>query len=218
MAVTPLADALSPRIIARAGALCLIAGYVDIDGYTELGGVFAANMTGNSVLLVLAAARGESARAVSYLVTLAAFLAGAILASAAKRATRRPVAALVAASALVLIAALVPMAPVARLAVIATGMGLQGGAITRFGSVGLQTVVVTGTIIRLADSLVERAHPDAAEVPPWTATLEAFAWLSYIAGAAVAIGAQSAMNRPLILAAAALLAVAADVASERGAI
>ena len=56
---------LTPRLFSRAALLCLIAGYVDIIGYIDLGGVFAANMTGNSVLLVLAMARGEAARSAS---------------------------------------------------------------------------------------------------------------------------------------------------------
>ena len=209
-----MADGLAPRTLARAGILCLIAGYVDAIGYTELGGVFAANMTGNSVLLVLAAARGETARAGSYLVTLAAFLAGAIAASILRRATRQPVSALLAAAALLIVAALVPLTPLAELTVLAAAMGLQGAAITRFGSTSLQTVVVTGTMIRLADNLVEHAMPERTDRTPGATTLDALAWFSYIAGAALAIAARHVMARPLILAAVALLAVAAETAAE----
>lgn len=207
-----MADALTTRTLARAGALCLIAGFVDAIGYTELGGVFAANMTGNSVLLAIAALKGEGTRAASYALTLVVFLAGAIVSSALRRTTRQPIASLLAAAGLLLVASFVTAAPFARLGLLAFAMGLQGAAVTRFGSTSLQTVVVTGTMIRLADNLVEHALPERTEPAPGATRLDALAWLSYIAGAALAIGAQHAMGRPLLLAAAALLAIAAEVA------
>jgi uncharacterized membrane protein YoaK (UPF0700 family) len=206
-----MANLLAPRLFLRAALLCLIAGYVDIIGYIELGGVFAANMTGNSVLLVLAMARGEGFRVVSYVATLAAFLGGAIIASLLRRATRRPLLPLVAAAALVLLDALVSAPPLAQLVILATAMGLQGAAITRFGPTSLQTVVVTGTMIRLADNLAALAMPEERnEGTAGAGLLDALAWLAYIAGAALAIAARSVMTRPLILGAVALLVVAAE--------
>jgi uncharacterized membrane protein YoaK (UPF0700 family) len=149
-------------------------------------------------------------RVASYVVTLAALLAGAIVASAGRRATRRPVAALAAAAALVLFVALAPVPPLAELAMLAAAMGLQGAAITRFGSTSLQTVVVTGTMIRLADNLVEQVMPERTERTAGATLLDALAWLAYIVGAAIAMAAQHAMSRPLILGAAALLGVALE--------
>jgi len=210
-----MANQLAPRLFLRAALLCLIAGYVDILGYIELGGVFAANMTGNSVLLVLAMARGEGFRVVSYVATLAAFLGGAIIASLLRRATRRPLLPLVAAAALVLLDALVSAPPLAQLVILATAMGLQGAAITRFGPTSLQTVVVTGTMIRLADNLVAQAMPERGESTASATRLDALAWFAYVAGAALAMAAQHAMAQPLILGAAALLGVAAETATER---
>jgi uncharacterized membrane protein YoaK (UPF0700 family) len=205
-------EALTRRVLARAAALCLVAGYVDAFGYTELGGVFAANMTGNSVLLAIAALHGEGMRVVSYASTLTAFLAGALVASALRRATRQPLAALLAAAALFVIAAFAPASSIERLALLAGAMGLQGAAIMRFGPASLQTVVVTGTMIRLADSLVEQATVRRADASMATPSLDALAWFAYVAGAALAIAAQHAMARPLILAAAVLLVVAAETA------
>jgi len=206
---------LTPRLFSRAALLCLIAGYVDIIGYIDLGGVFAANMTGNSVLLVLAMVRGEAARSASYLLTLSAFLAGAIAAAALRRVTRRPVLPLVGAALLVALAALAHLPPNWELPVLAFGMGLQGAAITRFGPTSLQTVVVTGTMIRLADNLVAQAMPERGESTASATRLDALAWFAYVAGAALAMAAQHAMAQPLILGAAALLGVAAETATER---
>jgi uncharacterized membrane protein YoaK (UPF0700 family) len=207
-------EGFATRVLVRAGALCLIAGYVDAVGYTELGGVFAANMTGNSVLLAIAAMRGEGTRVASYALTLVVFLAGAILSSALRRATRRPFVGLVGGAALLLAAAFLTVA-LQRLALVAFAMGLQGAAITRFGPTTLQTVVVTGTMIRLADNVVEHALPERSTPMPGATRLDALAWLTYISGAALAMLAQRAMGRPLLLAAVALFAVAVETLSEK---
>jgi len=49
-------------------------------GYITMGGVFAANMTGNTVLAGIAAAEGHYANAGRHLAPLAAFFIGAMLA------------------------------------------------------------------------------------------------------------------------------------------
>ena len=206
-----MAQAIDTRSLARGGALCLIAGFVDAVSYTELGAIFAANMTGNSVLFAIAAVRGESARAASYALTLAVFLAGAIISSLLRRITKQPAVALVGAAALLLVAALVPAARDQQLALLACAMGLQGGAITRFGPINLTTVVVTGTMVRLADNLVEHVMPANSVPAPQSARLDALAWFAYIAGAALAVGAQHIMAQPLILAVIGLLVIAAEV-------
>lgn len=210
------ADVLSWRIFGRAGALCLTAGFADAVSYTTLGGIFAANMTGNSVLIVIAASRGDDARVLASILTLGAFLAGACLAAVLRRLTQRPLAALLGAAALLVAATFVPAATLARLGLVASAMGLQGAAITRFGSIGMQTVVVTATMIRLADNLVEHLMPARLE-PIWGATrLEALAWSSYCLGAVLALLAMRAVARPLLLPAVVLVAVAVEVtAAER---
>ena len=206
-----MAQAIDTRSLARGGALCLIAGFVDAVSYTELGAIFAANMTGNSVLFAIAAVRGESARAASYALTLAVFLAGAIISSLLRRITKQSAVALAGAAALLLVAALVPAARDQQLALLACAMGLQGGAITRFGPINLTTVVVTGTMVRLADNLVDHVMPANSVHAPQSARLDALAWFAYIAGAALAVGAQHIMAQPLILAVIGLLVIAAEV-------
>ena len=199
--------------MARGATLCLVAGYVDAIGYTMLGGVFAANMTGNTVLLAIAASAGDAKRAAAYATTLAAFLAGATLSAFLRRTTGRPVAALLAAAALLLAAAVAHLPAPASLAILAVAMGLQGAAITRFGAAGMQTVVVTATIIRLADHIAARVAPRQDDAPGEAARLDALAWIAYGVGAVLALLAARVMHVPLFLAAAALFAVALEVAA-----
>ncbi len=204
---------LAGPLLLRAVGFCLVAGYVDAIGYTELGGVFAANMTGNSVLMAVAAVRGEWARTASYGMTLAVFLAGALAACAVRRWSRRPALAL-AGAALVLFAALfLRLDHTARLALLALAMGLQGGAVIRFGSLSLQTVVVTGTMVRLADGLAARAFPAAPGTD--SVRIDAAAWGAYVAGAACAMLAAAITARPLLPAVVLMVVLAADVARDR---
>lgn len=203
------------RVLARASLLCLVAGYVDAIGYTELGGVFAANMTGNSVLLAIAAARGEIARLMTYGFTIAAFFVGAMAAAALRRGTGRPTLALAAAAALLLLAATGGMPANIRLSLLAATMGLQAGAIARFGATQISTVVVTTTMVRIADHLVEHFLPSAQPGDPGGMRIYGMAWIAYGGGAAIAVTAQRFMRWPLLIAALVLIAVTIEVASER---
>jgi uncharacterized membrane protein YoaK (UPF0700 family) len=204
---------LTRRLIARAAGLCLVAGFVDAVGYTELGGVFAANMTGNSVLFAVAAVRGEGARAASYAATLAAFLMAAIIGSVLRRTSGRSATPLLAAVVLLTFAAAAPMNTTPRLILLAATMGLQGAAVTRFGPASLQTVVVTGTMCRLADNIVDHILPATIQ-KIGTTRLDAAAWLGYAAGAGLAIGVAHIMAKPLLVAAVVLLIITLDVARD----
>jgi uncharacterized membrane protein YoaK (UPF0700 family) len=134
--------------------LCIVAGYVDAFGYLTLGHVFAANMTGNTVLLAIAAARGELALSATYVLTLGAFLAGALCAASLKRIVGRAELPLLLAAAVLAVLCATSLDRDASLVLLAASMGLQGAALSRFGASSLHTVVVTGTIVRLAEGLV----------------------------------------------------------------
>jgi uncharacterized membrane protein YoaK (UPF0700 family) len=60
-------------------ALTLAAGYLDAIGYLVLGGVFTANMTGNTVLLGLHLSQEQGAAVLRSVVALAGFGAGLLL-------------------------------------------------------------------------------------------------------------------------------------------
>jgi len=198
---------------ARAVCLCLIAGYIDAIGYIDYAHVFAANMTGNTVLLAISLAQGEWARVSVYATTLAAFLAGALAAEIAKR---RGVPA-----SLPLLASGVPLVVVwaaglegdVALAALAAGMGLQGGSVARFADINVQTVVITGTILKLAEAATHRmvkptsgvAAPSAKGLPVFAAT-----WLAYAVGAVLSLAAHDLGPLKLVLPLALLIPVAAS--------
>ena len=47
----------------------------------------------------------------------------------------------------------------AALVALALGMGLQGGSVARFADINVKTVVITGTILKLAEAAVHRIMP-----------------------------------------------------------
>ena len=59
--------------------LTLVAGIADAVGYITMGSVFAANMTGNTVLAGIALAQGHWADAWRHLAPVAVFFVGAML-------------------------------------------------------------------------------------------------------------------------------------------
>lgn len=199
------------RAPARAVLLCLIAGYIDAIGYIDYAHVFAANMTGNTVLLAISLAQGEWARVSVYAMTLAAFLAGALVAEAAKRRG-------VPASLPLLLSGL-PLVAVwaaglegdVALAALAAGMGLQGGSVARFAEINVQTVVITGTILKLAEAAIDRVVRPAKGAPAPTAKgLSVFAatWLAYAAGAVISLALKDIGPVKLVLPLAVLMPVA----------
>lgn len=194
----------------QAALLCAIAGYVDALGYLKLGSVFAANMTGNTVLLAIVLAHGEWARAATYGLTLAAFFAGALSASVLKRILPRGAWLPLLAQAVLLIAAsLWPLGADKELVLLAFGMGLQGAAVTQLAGTSLYTVVITATICRLASGIVDGLWPTApgAAAPsgraPWLVFV--VAWLFYGVGAAVEVLLFDGLRLPLVFPAALLI-------------
>ncbi|HYB08606.1 MAG TPA: YoaK family protein [Alphaproteobacteria bacterium] len=207
------------RSVLRASLLCLVAGYVDAFGYIMLDRVFAANMTGNTVLLAIAAAKGELVLMRAYVLTLSTFFLAAILGAILKRLFGRGAyLTLVLAAGLLFIAAAAEIERTWTLPFLAAAMGLQGSSISRFGPASLQTVVVTGTIVRLAEELVQilvkARHGDATEEDRSTGVLFAVAWVFYAVGAGAGAVALVVLSAPLILPGFLLLAVAADLAIE----
>ena len=81
---TPTRDTL------RATILTIIAGIADAVGYITMGGVFAANMTGNTVLAGIAVAQRNYTDAWHHLAPLLAFFLGAMLSRLLLRLSHKP--------------------------------------------------------------------------------------------------------------------------------
>lgn len=203
-----------PATALHAGLLCLAAGFVDAVGYFELGQVFTANMTGNTVLLAASLARAEWGEAATYVIALAAFLGGALLAALLARGLGRPYVALLAIAAALSLAGVVDMENRPEIAVLAAAMGLQGGSLSRFSGVRLQTIVLTGGLVGVADGLVERVwkrRSRAEAVSAHAFGMLCLAWLCYAAGAAGAVLSEGLLAMPLLIPAGLLVVAALDL-------
>ena len=195
MSSSPTAGAAAPAPVAAAAAslrhpltLSLLAltfttGLIDAASYLGLGHVFTANMTGNVVLLGFGIAGAAGLPVVSPLVSLAAFLLGAVAGGrlAARVADRHHLhlrAALLIEFTLTAIAAVIAAVTDVRpnelsgdaiVALLAFAMGVRNAAVRRIAVPDLTTTVLTLTLTGLAaDSRLPeaRVRGQAAACPP----------------------------------------------------
>ncbi|MBV9567747.1 MAG: DUF1275 domain-containing protein [Hyphomicrobiales bacterium] len=197
-----------------AGLLCGAAGFADAVGYVN-SGVFAANMTGNTVLAGIALAERHWDVAWQRSMTLAAFCVGVVLASLLLRLFgERRVWPLIGEVAFILAAAFIEPTASPSIALIALAMGMQAVCVTRFRSVVASTVVVTTTMARLAEFcthwMIARSQARAAVTKAAPALLVVI-WICYGLGAIAAAFAMAVTSRPLFFPAAMLVLVAALV-------
>lgn len=194
----------------RAGQLALLtlaAGIADAIGYVTMGGVFAANMTGNTVLTGIAAVERDYAGAWHRFVPLLGFFLGAMVGHLLYRLARTPAPALAVEAMVLALVGLASIDPALAIVIVAGAMGLQASAGARPGPVAVSTVVVTSTIARLADALVDRlwtgreADPPAVQAPG----LLALTWACYLAGAVIGAALLPLATHPLLVPAAILL-------------
>lgn len=169
----------------QATLLTIIAGIADSVGYVTMGGVFAANMTGNTVLAGIALSESRWADAGRHLTPLVAFFIGAMLARLLLRLWAKPMIPILLEAAIIGAMGFVPLAAESAVLVLAFAMGLQASAITQFGGVSVSTVVVTSTLARTADAALDRLWPAEAAPLPAVATprLLMLTWLGYLIGA-----------------------------------
>ena len=174
--------------------LAVFSGATDAFGYFGLGGSFTSVMTGNMVLLGVAAASRDGALAVHVLTAIIAYIAGTI---AGARIAGEPDPADPVWPARVTVALAVELAlslatgtawlvtgaapagavQLALLATSAAGLGIQSAAIGRFGVSGLSTTYLTGTLTTLFAGL-------AAGRPIKVMRRSVFVLLGLVAGAA----------------------------------
>lgn len=150
--------------------LTLATGSLDAVGFLRLGGVFTSVMTANMVLLGISAGRQEGSLAMHAGAAFAGYILGAFVGSrvAGHAVEDQPawprrvsVALSVELAALAVFAAWWELtaghprgaATYALLAVNATALGIQSGAVLRFGVSGLSTTYLTGTLTQFVSSL-----------------------------------------------------------------
>jgi uncharacterized membrane protein YoaK (UPF0700 family) len=189
------------RSALQAVVLALVAGIADAIGYLDMGGVFAANMTGNTVLAGIAAAQQDYQGSWHHLAPLAAFFSGAMISRLMLRLTGRPTAGLIAEAALMGGVGFLPIGREPQVLILAVAMGIQASAITRFAGISLSTVVVTSTLARTADGLVDwLAGNQGQTLPsverPW---LLAMTWTAYLVGALAGAWLVALLAWPLLV-------------------
>jgi uncharacterized membrane protein YoaK (UPF0700 family) len=213
------------------------AGSMDALGYLGLDHVFTANMTGNTVLLGLAAGRGELAAALRSVAALAGFVAGLVLgaaviqrqkpASNARRAVFRAV--LLECAVVAAFTALWHMPfretssfAIQVLIVLAAGaMGIQSAVVRRLNLPGVATTYITGTMTSYISGLTSRMSraralsgsatvAGRASIRDHRLQLQAGVFFVYMAAAVVSGLFQKRL--PLVVAFTPLIAIVAVVA------
>ena len=155
----PSESALVPVLL----ILTFVTGLVDATTYLALGHVFAANMTGNIVLLGFALAGAGNISAAASLVSLAAFLigsaAGGVLARNLETDRRRWVGIALGVETvglcLAAVSAALALSGCAIVAVLALAMGVRNATVRRLGVPDLTTTVLTMTLTGLGADLLD---------------------------------------------------------------
>jgi len=193
----------------QATILTIVAGMADAVGYMTMGSVFAANMTGNTVLAGIALSQGDWLGAWRHLAPLVAFFAGAMIARLLLRLLRTPTTSLLVEAALLTCVGFLPVGPEAAVLIVAMAMGVQASAITHFAGSAVSTVVVTSTMARGADAVLDRIWPGGHRAPPAVTNrrLLALTWIGYLVGAVIGALLVPVVPYPLLVPAALLLVV-----------
>ena len=197
------ADRISVVLMAAA------CGIADAVGFVHTG-VFAANMTGNTVLAGLSLANQEWATALGQVVTLATFFAGAMIGRMLQRVRPgRLWLPLFVEAVLIASAALVGPEQAAFIWLLAGAMGIQATAITRVHGMAISTVVVTSTMARLAEAAVDALAGDSrsSDLATGASTGAALMWLSYAGGAIAGVLLMKLTSLSILVSAAVVLLV-----------
>jgi uncharacterized membrane protein YoaK (UPF0700 family) len=193
--------------------LACAAGAADAVSYMELGRVFTANMTGNTVLLGLALVEAERQATIRAALALVGFLVGGALGAwivergASGSIWPPAVTRALALEWIILIVFAVdwlyvspdapsPLATGSLIVLSALAMGVQSTAARRLDVSGVATTYITGTLTNLVAWLVAWGvhanpgrHPVQPTRPAQAVVLLAAVWLVYLGGAAVAAAA-----------------------------
>lgn len=192
-------------------ALALAAGSLDALSYLGLHRVFPANMTGNTVLLAVAVARGSGADATRSAAALGGFALGVL--SGTLLMPRRPgrwpgsAALTLLAEAIALLAlavwwASVGASPVRYWLILLAGaaMGSQSTAVHASHVNGVTTTYMTGTFMHAIVRAVNRLRraPNAPQAPH-VPNLPGAAWIVYLIGALIGAVAERAWHAYAVL-------------------
>jgi len=195
--------------------LAMVAGYIDVVGYIDLG-IFTGVMTGNTAHLGVALIGSDWQVVANIAFVIAAFFGGAVISSIIRRKMEPPVFELIIMAALLAIAQIVRLtrfnAPPLEIALLAGAAAMQGETIARFSGIALQTIVVTSNLLKCAESFVdfcaerfsgaleEQGRGLMGRRTHWAeSALPGLAWVAYLTGACVAALLAARTDYQLIL-------------------
>jgi uncharacterized membrane protein YoaK (UPF0700 family) len=222
VAPQPMKPPSLARSLQRVVALAGVAGYVEVIGFSDVGGIYPAIMTGNTVQLGLTVVRAQWARCGLLAFAVGLFFLGGIISSLIRRRLRRPPVELLLMAAVLVVAGIIrlhaPWRIPVELPLLALALAMQGETIARFGGVSLQTIVVTNNMVKFSDALVGRYLPgkppsDTTEKRPELkeVLLPGMAWLSYSVGAGAGATGAAWLRLPLIIPAVVLIFLVGDL-------
>ncbi len=185
----------------QAGLLVLVAGYADAVGFLRFD-AFAGQMTGNTILLAVAALGRDWIQLGALALVMACFLAGLLVGGGLLRLDLPRAAVLAMAAAAIAAAAFVERRWGGGL--LAFAMGLQNIAASQFGEVKVNTSFITGDLLRFCEALIARLWPRPGERRPAGFLVLALVWIEYVACALAGALAHLALAHPLLIPAAVL--------------
>lgn len=211
---------LTPRRVLAALALTGVGGFVDAFSYMVLSHVYTATMSGNTVLVVVDRAAGDTSSAILHAYTVGVFVVGLMLSAGAiefglRRGVRRVLAIALAIEAACLAALALWGAPLLAsgtpgktppegvfyllLTLAALAMGTQNTSLRMAGILSIFTTHVTGTLTRLGEQLValvfafvDRRRSAQPLANAAQIGFSAALWLAFFVGA---LGASEALPR-----------------------
>ncbi|HTS21699.1 MAG TPA: YoaK family protein [Casimicrobiaceae bacterium] len=191
-----------------AALLCVASGIADAIGYVQAG-VFAANMTGNTVLAGVSLAHADFTTALERGMTFVTFFAGAMLGRLSLRYAGNAWLPLFLEGSILALSTLLTQ-PSRAVLWIALAMGLQATAVTRFKGAAISTIVLTSTLARLGEAALDfiATHKALATADQNNPTaLLAITWAAYAIGAVLAVLLLQVTSLPLLAASAVVLAL-----------
>jgi uncharacterized membrane protein YoaK (UPF0700 family) len=195
----------------EAVTLSAVAGYVDAIGYLQLGGIYVANMSGNSVSIGIHAARTEWDAMWQKLLPVCCYVLALILTRltvhiGSRQGVKRIASVALTAEIALLVLFTFVSGRAAGVVLASLAMGIQAGTVTRFNHVTIFTAFVTGSLVKFADYLsawiisaasgpVERKQSKSFERAAWLLSV----WLAYISGAFAGTLRFSSQGTPAVL-------------------
>ncbi len=206
-----------PVLARRVVALTIVCGIVEVIGYMDVGHIYPAIMTGNTVQLGYTLSQSDWGHFLTIGYAIASFFAGCMIASLIRRHLRRPPVELALMALVLVIAGFVRLDPALRVPVelplLALALSMQGETVASFGGVSLQTLVVTNNMVKFSDAVVGRYLSGSGGKRPalQEAVLPGLAWLTYSLAAAAGAVADTGLTYPFLIPAALLLLVMVDL-------